>query len=66
MARLLRSPDTDRDLLLAAVQVSVGVRGKATVEHLDELSESEDRDVAEMARRAMGTANALHGDLSDW
>ena len=66
VARLLRSPDTDRELLFAAIEASVGVRGKATVEYLHELSESEDRDVAEMARRAMGTANALYGDLSDW
>ena len=66
VARLLRSPDTDKDLLLTAIEASVGVRGKATIEFLDQLAESEDRDVAEMARGAMKTANALYGDHSDW
>ncbi len=66
VARLLRSPDTARDLLLAAIHASVGVRGKTTIEYLDELSESEDRDIAEMAEQAMTMANALYGDPSEW
>lgn len=66
VARMLRSPDTDRDLLLAAIHASVGVRGKATIEYLDDLSESEDREIAQMAEEAMTMANALYGDPSEW
>ena len=66
VARLLRSPDTDRQLLLAAIEASVGVRGKATIEFLDDLSASDDKEIAEAAEEATMTANALYGDLSEW
>ena len=66
LARLLRSPDTDRQLLLAAIEASVGVRGKATIEFLDHLSASDDREIATAAEEATMMANALYGDLSEW
>lgn len=66
VARLFRSPDTDRELLLAAIEASVGVRGKATIEYLDDLSASEDKEIAMMAADATSMANALYGDLSEW
>ena len=66
VAHLLRSPDTDRQLLLAAIEASVGVRGKATIEFLDDLSASEDEEIAEAAEEATMMANALYGDLSEW
>ena len=65
IAHLLRSPDTDRELLLAAIEASVGVRGKATIEFLDDLSASQDEEIAEMAEEAMTMANALYGDPSE-
>ncbi len=66
VARLLRSPDTDRQLLLAAIEASVGVRGKATIEFLGDLAASEDRDIALAAEEATRMAGALYGDLSEW
>ena len=66
VARLLRSPDADRDLLFVAIEASVGVRGKPTIEFLNELSESEDQEIAEMAEEAMMMASTLYGDLSEW
>ena len=66
LARLLRSPDTDRELLLAAIAASVGVRGKAAIELLDDLSASEDEEIALAAEEAARMANALYGDLSEW
>lgn len=66
LARLLRSPDTGRRLLLTAIEASVGVRGKATIEFLDDLSASEDEEIAETAEEAMTMANALHGGPSTW
>ncbi len=66
VARLLRSPDTDRQLLLAAIEASVGVRGKATIEFLGHLSASKDEEIAEAAEEATMMANALYGDLSEW
>ena len=66
VARLLRSPDTVRQLLLAAIEASVGVRGKATIEFLDDLSASEDEEIAEAAEEATMMASALYGDLSEW
>lgn len=66
LARLLRSPDTDRDLLLAAIEASVGVRGKATIEFLDDLSASEDQEIAQAAEEAARMASTLYGDLSEW
>lgn len=66
LARLLRSPDTDKLLLCAAIEASVGVRGRSQVEYLSDLAESEDEDIAETAEQAMAMANALYGEPSDW
>ena len=66
IAHLLGSPDTDRELLLAAIEASVGVRGKATIEFLDDLSASQDEEIAEMAEEAMKMASAIYGDPSEW
>ena len=66
VARLLRSPDTDRELLLVAIEASVGVRQRATIEFLDGLSESEDKEIAAEAEEATAIATALYGNLSGW
>lgn len=65
VARLLRSPDTDRQLLLTAIEASVSVRGKATIELLGDLSASEDEEIAEIAEEALTMASALYGDPSE-
>lgn len=59
IAGLVTSEDTDKFLLLAAIEAAVGIHPKKAPGILFDLTESEDEDIAEAALEAMAMAEAL-------
>jgi hypothetical protein len=56
VAALLESEETGKELLLAAIAASAGIRPGEAIELLDELAESEDEEIAEAADEARDEA----------
>jgi hypothetical protein len=56
VAALLTSQSVDKDLLLAAIDASVGIRPQDAMEHLVALADADDEDIAEAAQEAMVVA----------
>jgi hypothetical protein len=59
IAGLITSEDTDKFLLLAAIEAAVGIHPKKAPGILFDLTESEDKDIAEAALEALAMAEAL-------
>ena len=59
IAALVTSEETDKDLLLAAIEAAVGINPQKAPEILFDLTESEDEDIAEAADDAMMMAEGL-------
>ena len=59
VAALLTSEETEKDLLLAAIEASVGIHPQKAPDILFDLTESEDEDIAEAADEAMVMAEGL-------
>jgi hypothetical protein len=64
VAALLSSEETDKELLLAAIEAAVGINPQKAPEILFDFTESEDEDIAEAAHEAMVMAGAL-SELED-
>lgn len=62
---LLRSPGTDRELLLMAISAVVTVRPEGAYEALDPFLDSEDEEVAHAARYALELVEAFDDELFD-
>ena len=65
IAGLLTTEETDKPLLLAAIEAVVSIRPQEAAEILIDLTESEDEDIAEAAYEAMTMAEALSDDESE-
>jgi hypothetical protein len=65
IADLITSDETDKPLLFAAIEASVGVNPHEAQGLLAELMESEDEDVAEAAHEAFAMAEVLSRDLDE-
>lgn len=59
IAALVTSGDTDKPLLLAAIEAVAGIRPQETVEILGDLIESDDEDIAEAVFEALTIAEGL-------
>jgi len=56
---LLTSEETEKSLLLAAIDAAPGIRPEESIEVLEELMESEDEDIVEAVQEAMSMAGAM-------
>jgi hypothetical protein len=67
VAALLTGKSVDKDLLLAAIDASVGIRPQDAMDHLVELADADDEDIAEAAQEAMAMAETTldDGDLEE-
>ena len=61
---LLTSPDTEKSLLLAAIQAAPGIRPEEAVEVLDALTDSDDDDIVAAVEEAMTMAQGM-AELDD-
>jgi HEAT repeat protein len=59
VAAIVTSEETEKDLLLAAIEAVVGINLQKAPEILFDLTESEDEDIAEAADEAMVMAEGL-------
>jgi hypothetical protein len=64
VSALLTSEDTDKPLLLAAIEAAASIRPLDAAEILDELTDSDDEDIVEAAYEALTMAGVL-SDLDD-
>jgi hypothetical protein len=62
IAALITAEDTEKNLLLAAIEAVAGIRPQEAEEILIDLIESEDEDIAEAASEAMAMAGAFFDD----
>ncbi len=62
---LLTSEDTEKPLLLAAIEAAAGIRPREARDVLAGLTDSEDEDIVEAADEAMAIAGMLSGDEFD-
>lgn len=65
LAALLTSEDTDKPLLLAAIEAVTYIRPDEAGELLADLAISDDEEIADAAQEAMSMAEALSGDGED-
>ena len=65
VSALLSAPDTDKALLLAAIEASASIRPQEAEPLLAELSDSHDADIADAADNAMMMASAPFDDEFD-
>ena len=65
VAALVAAPDTDKDLLLAAIEAVATIRPLEARALLVDLADSEDEDIREAVDEAMSTAEAMSGDEFD-
>ncbi len=65
VAALLKSPDTAKELLLAAIEASAGIRPREAGELLVSLAHSDDEDIAEAAHEAMSMAEGISDGEDD-
>lgn len=65
IAGLITAKDTKKNLLLAAIEASAGIRPQEAEEILIDLIESEDEDIAEAASEAIAMAGAFVGDENE-
>ena len=65
IAALVASPDTEKDLLLAAIEAAVNIRPHEASEILGDLLESEDEDIAEAVIEAMAMGEAPWDDVDE-
>lgn len=59
VAGIIRAEDTDKSLLLAAMEAVVGIRPEEAPEIIGDLINSEDEDIADAAYEAIGMAEGL-------
>lgn len=64
IAGLVTTEETDKFLLLAAIDAAAGIHPQEAPELLVDLTDSDDEDIVEAAYEAMGMAEALAGE--DW
>ena len=62
IATLITKEDTEKYLLLAAIEAVASIRPQEAAEILIDLTESEDEDIAEAASEAMAMAGGLFDD----
>jgi hypothetical protein len=65
VAALITAPDTDKDLLLAAIEAVSTIRPREARLLLVDLAESEDEDIADAVEEAMSMADGLVDDDDD-
>jgi hypothetical protein len=65
VARLVTSRQTEKPLLLAAIEAAANIRPEEAIEILDDLGESDDEDIAAAAEEAMTIAQGASGDDDD-
>jgi hypothetical protein len=65
VARLVTSPQTEKPLLLAAIEAAANIRPEEAIEILDDLAESDDEDIAAAAEEAMAIAQGASGEDDD-
>ena len=65
IAALVTSGDTDKPLLLAAIDAAAGIRPREAVEVLADLTDSEDEDIAEAAHEALAIAEGFPEEDED-
>ncbi len=65
IAAIMVSEESDKDLLLAAIEASVGIRPQEAADILGDLIDSDDEDIVEAAYEAMAMAGFLLDDESD-
>jgi hypothetical protein len=65
IAALVTNGDTEKGLLLAAIEAAAAIRPEEAAELLDELSESEDEDITGAAQEALAMARHGYGDDED-
>ena len=65
VSALLAAPDTDKPLLLAAIEAAVSIRPREAEPLLDDLSDSDDVEIADAASNAMMMATAPFDDEFD-
>jgi hypothetical protein len=62
VVELLKSPDTDKPTLMAAIEAVAAIRPKEAGKLLRKFVDSKDEDIAETASEALGMAEGL-GDM---
>ena len=65
VSRLLRAPETDKPLLLAAIDAVASIRPQEAGVILADLTDSDDEDIVVAAYEAMAMAEGLSGDEFD-
>ena len=65
VTRLLSSRDTDKNLLVAAIEAACSIRPKEARSALSDALRSNDEDIAELAQEALDMAEALSGNPWD-
>jgi HEAT repeat protein len=65
VAALIAAPDTDKDLLLAAIEAVATIRPLEARALLVDLADSEDEDIQEAVDEAMSAAEVMSGDEFD-